>query len=120
MAFKQRSSGPFKMMGASPAKQGVWNTTKKVFGVAGKALKKYFYPVTAVTNAPLFGEKHGLKKYAGAMVWDKNLFLNKDEAKETWAGGNKMYTPSTPNKDNASARQIADKDGDVFNKKSLR
>ena len=41
MAFKQRSSGPFKMMGASPAKQGVWNTTKKVFGVAGKALKKY-------------------------------------------------------------------------------
>jgi len=102
---------------AKVAKKGAWHGVKKAVKFA---LGKAALPVMAVINAPKLGEKHGVKKFAGSMIWDKDLFLNKKESKETYPDGNKMFTPSTPNLDNQRKRQSEDKVGDLYNYKSLR
>jgi len=101
------------------AANSLWKGTKKLL----KPLAKLAWPLTladGVLNAPSLGEKHGLKKFVGGMIWDKDLFLTDKQSKETWDGGNKYYKPRTPNKDSETARRQADKPGDLYNYKSLR
>ena len=102
------------------AKKGL---VKTILKGSGKILKKLAWPLTVLDgalNAPLLGEKHGVKKFVGGMIWDKDLFLTDKQSKQTWDGGNKAYTPRTPNKDSETARRLADKPGDLYNYKSLR
>ena len=52
MAFKQRSSGPFKMMGSSPLKQHKFPKVAKKINV-GKTIKKAGHYATTALSLPL-------------------------------------------------------------------
>lgn len=109
MAFKQRSCGPFKMMGSSPVKKnGIWKGTKKI-------LSKFAVPVMAAINAPKLLEKDGIRKFAGSMIWDEDLFRTSIHHK---------LNPPKITKYNPNEEIAGDKKGKIvkglYDRKSLR